>query len=168
MSAGPCWSLNPSADQEGVDCNLKKEYVTCLLESIVEMEMNRKVFLPEKWTTTRHGNMGCCTFSVVPCPLAVCSFSLCCHLHSANTSACMPAWWVRSSWTDPAKKIFFFCFGHPMPAKSCPDYMTWVSELETGAQFVMQASQQLHQTWFLLCQACNGTFRVLFFIIGAI
>lgn len=85
----------------------------------------------------RHENMGWCTFSVVPCPLAVCSFSLCCHLHSANTSACMPAWWVRSSWTDTAKKKKF-SFGHTMPARSCPDCMTWVSELETGAEFVTQ------------------------------
>lgn len=91
VSAGPCWGLNPSADQESVDCNLKKEYVTCLLESSLEVGMNRKVFFPEKWTLARHENMGWCTFSVVPCPLAVCSFSLCCHLHSANTSVCMPA-----------------------------------------------------------------------------
>lgn len=167
MSAAPCWDLNPSADQESVDCNLKQECVTCLLESRVEVAMNRKMFFPEEWTMARHENMGWCTFSVVPCPLAVCSFSLCCHLHSANTSACMLAWWVRSSWTDPAKKKKF-CFGHTMPAKSCPDYMTWVSELETGAESVTLATQQLHQTWFLLCQACNGTFRVLFFIIRPI
>lgn len=74
-------------------------------EQSVEVGMNRKVVLAGKWTMAKHENMVWCTFSVVPCPLAVCSFSsLCCLLHSANTSTCMAAWWVRSSWTDPAKK----------------------------------------------------------------
>lgn len=74
-------------------------------EQSVEVGVNTKVFLVGKWTMAKHENMGWCTFSVVPCSLAVCSFSsLCCLLHSANTSACMAAWWVRSSRIDPAKK----------------------------------------------------------------
>ena len=94
-------------------CRLKSQKGTGQLpsrEQSVEVRMNRKVLLVGKWTIAKHDNMGWCTFSVVSWLLAVCSFSLCCLFHSVNTSACMAAWWVRSSWNDPAKKIALFFF----------------------------------------------------------